>query len=43
LAVELQILSFHVARRADGAALTPPVTGVAQVLGRGMDGVVVRG
>jgi len=44
LAVELQILSFHVARRADGAAPTPPqVNGVAPVLDRGMDGVVVRG
>ncbi|WP_414637236.1 redox-sensing transcriptional repressor Rex [Actinophytocola sp.] len=42
LAVELQILSFHVARRADGAAPTPPqVNGVAPVLDRGMDGVVV--
>jgi redox-sensing transcriptional repressor len=37
LAVELQILSFHVARRADGA-----VNGVAPALDR-MDGVVVRG
>ncbi|MFL6140801.1 MAG: redox-sensing transcriptional repressor Rex [Labedaea sp.] len=43
LAVELQILSFHVARRADGAAPTPQVNGVAPVLDRGMDGVVVRG
>jgi len=39
LAVELQILSFHVARRADGAA--PGVNGVAPALDR-MDGVVVR-
>jgi redox-sensing transcriptional repressor len=36
LAVELQILSFHVARRADGA-----VNGVASALDQ-MDGVVVR-
>lgn len=39
LAVELQILSFHVARRADGAA--PGVNGVAPALDR-MDGVVIR-
>jgi redox-sensing transcriptional repressor len=40
LAVELQILSFHVARRADGAA-APGINGVAPALDR-MDGVVVR-
>jgi redox-sensing transcriptional repressor len=39
LAVELQILSFHVARRADVAA--PGIDGVAPALDR-MDGVVVR-
>jgi redox-sensing transcriptional repressor len=39
LAVELQILSFHVARRADVAA--PGINGVAPALDR-MDGVVVR-
>ncbi|HET9142596.1 redox-sensing transcriptional repressor Rex [Actinophytocola sp.] len=44
LAVELQILSFHVARRADGAGPAPQVNGVVTpVLDRGMDGVVIRG
>jgi redox-sensing transcriptional repressor len=42
LAVELQILSFHVARRADGAGPSP-VNGVPPALTRGVDGVVVRG
>ncbi len=41
LAVELQILSFHVARRADGAVRDPQVNGVPPVLDR-MDGVVVQ-
>ncbi|GAB3501350.1 redox-sensing transcriptional repressor Rex [Amycolatopsis cihanbeyliensis] len=45
LAVELQILSFHVARRADGAE--PAANGAGQAepglgLGDGMDGMVVR-
>jgi len=43
LAVELQILSFHVARRADGAGLAAQVNGMPPVLDRGMDGVVIRG
>ncbi|HEV2779486.1 MAG TPA: redox-sensing transcriptional repressor Rex [Actinophytocola sp.] len=43
LAVELQILSFHVARRADGAGPAPEVNGVASALDRGVDGVVIRG
>ncbi len=43
LAVELQILSFHVARRADGATGAPQVNGVSPVLDRGLDGVVIRG
>src|SRR4051812_30554445 len=44
LAVELQILSFHVARRADGAEPAPLVNGVVtSVPDRGMDGVVIRG
>jgi redox-sensing transcriptional repressor len=43
LAVELQILSFHVARRADGAGLAPGMNGVPPVIDRGVDGVVIRG
>ena len=45
LAVELQILSFHVARRADGAPPRPAIGGITPAMGPAMgsaDGVVVR-